>query len=130
MPNFFDKIISFFSTVFIFLFGDFDFLLKSMLTLIILDYITGIFKSFIKNKVNSSIGAKGIIKKVVYLVIITISVILDQILNINGGLRTIILTSFIFNEILSILENSSEIGIKIPKVLYESLEKIEKKQKN
>lgn len=119
-----EKFSSFILTIFLFLFGDFDFLLKALLTLMCLDYITGICKSFILNKVNSSIGAKGIIKKVIYLFIITVSVLLDQLLNINGGLRTLIITSFIFNEILSILENSCEMGIKIPNVLYKALEKV------
>ena len=58
------------------------------------------------------------------------SVILDKMLNTNGGLRTLVITSFIFNEILSILENSSEMGIKIPKVIYNSLEKLKQKDEN
>lgn len=45
-------------------------------------------------------------------------------LNINGNLRLLVITSFIFNEMLSILENSSEMGIKVPKFLYQSLEKL------
>lgn len=90
----------------------------------IIDYITGISKSFICNKVNSTIGAKGIVKKVGYLCVITAAVILDQLLKAGGSIRTIVLIAFIFNEILSILENSSEMGIKIPNILYESLEKL------
>lgn len=118
------KLSSAIGTFFVFLFGDFDFLLKTILALMLLDYITGVCKSFIQNKVNSSIGAKGIIKKVAYLCIIALSVLLDQLLNINGGLRTLVIISFIFNEMLSILENGSEMGIKIPKALYKSLEKL------
>ena len=125
-----EKIFSVLGTFFLFLFGDFDFLLKAILTLMLLDYITGVCKSFVKKKVNSSIGAKGIIKKVIYLCIIAVSVILDKMLNTNGGLRTLVITSFIFNEILSILENSNEMGIKIPKVIYNSLEKLKQKDEN
>lgn len=119
-----DTIIKIINNLFIFLLGDFDFLLKSILVLMLLDYITGICKAFIKNKMNSSIGAKGIIKKVGYLCIITISVVLDQILGTNGSLRTLIITSFIFNEMISIIENSSEMGIKIPDTLKNALEKL------
>lgn len=124
------NIINIFKSVFIFLFGDFDFLIKAIIVLMCLDYITGVCKAFVKKKVNSSIGAKGIIKKVVYLCIITVSVLLDHLLNVNGGLRTLILVSFIFNEILSILENSNEIGIKVPTVLYKSIKQLIKKEKN
>ncbi len=130
MKKIMEKIFSVLGTFFLFLFGDFDFLLKAILTLMLLDYITGVCKSFVKKKVNSSIGAKGIIKKVIYLCIIAVSVILDKMLNTNGGLRTLVITSFIFNEILSILENSSEMGIKIPKVIYNSLEKLKQKDEN
>lgn len=123
-----NTIIKIINNLFIFLLGDFDFLLKSILILMLLDYITGICKAFIKNKMNSSIGAKGIIKKVGYLCIITISVVLDQILGTNGSLRTLIITSFIFNEMISIIENSSEIGIKIPDTLKNALEKLNKEK--
>lgn len=123
-----NTIIKTINNLFIFLLGDFDFLLKSILVLMLLDYITGICKAFIKNKMNSSIGAKGIIKKVGYLCIITISVVLDQILGTNGSLRTLIITSFIFNEMISIIENSSEMGIKIPDTLKNALEKLNKEK--
>ncbi len=127
MKSCINKLISLFSSFLLFLFRDFDFLLKSLLTLMFLDYITGVCKSFVQSKANSSIGAKGIIKKVAYLCVISISVILDQMLNTDGGLRTLVITTFIFNEMLSILENSGELGIKIPNGLYKSLEKLDKK---
>lgn len=126
MNNIFKTIIAFLTSIFTFLFGNFDFLLKALIALMIIDYITGLCKSFIQKKVNSSIGGKGIIKKVVYLLIITVSVIIDHLLIGNGNIRTVVITSFIINEILSILENSCEMGIKIPKILYNSLEKISK----
>lgn len=128
MENLIQKIFGFFSAVLLFLFGDFDFLLKSIIVLMFLDYVTGICKSFYQKRINSSIGGQGIIKKVLYLCSITVSVILDKLLSMNGSLRTLVITSFIFNEILSILENSSEMGIKIPKYLYESLKKAEQKE--
>lgn len=130
MKNIVGKVGSILGTLFMFLFGSFDFLLKAILTLMVLDYITGVCKSFVKKEVNSSIGSNGIIKKVVYLCVIALSVLLDQILNMNGSLRNMVIISFIFNEMLSILENSSEIGIKLPNIIYQSLEKINKKDSN
>ena len=90
----------------------------------LIDYITGVSRAFITKKVNSSIGGKGIIKKAIYLCVIAVAVLLDNLLEVNGGLRALIIYSFIFNEMLSILENSSALGIKIPITLYQSLEKI------
>lgn len=126
MKHFFEKIISFLLSFFIFLFGNFDFMLKTLLSLMFIDYITGVSRAFVTKKVNSSIGGKGIIKKAVYLCVIAVAVMLDNLLEVNGGLRSLIIYSFIFNEMLSILENSSAMGIKIPSILYKSLEKINK----
>lgn len=119
-----NKIISFFASLFLFLFGNFDFILKALLALMLVDYITGVSRAFVTKKVNSSIGGKGIIKKAIYLCVIAVAVLLDNLLEVNGGLRALIIYSFIFNEMLSILENSSAMGIKIPITLYQSLEKI------
>ena len=129
MNKIFNSVVSFISTLLAFLFGDFDFLLKTIITLMFIDYITGICKSIVEKKTNSSVGAKGIVKKVGYLCVIAVSVLLDELLNVDGGLRTLVIMTFIFNEMLSILENSGAIGIKIPNVLYKSLEKIKKEDK-
>ncbi len=124
MKQFIHNLISSIASFLLFLFGNFDFILKALLSLMLIDYITGVGRAFITKKVNSSIGGKGIIKKAIYLCVIAVAVLLDNILEVNGGLRTLIIYSFIFNEMLSILENSSAMGIKIPITLYQSLEKI------
>lgn len=123
-----DKIANLLSSIFAFLFGNFDFILKALLTLMLIDYITGVSRAFISKKVNSSIGAKGIIKKVMYLCVVTVTVLLDGLLELNGSLRTLIIYTFIFNEIISILENSSSLGIKIPNYLKNALEKLNQEQ--
>ncbi|MCI9434927.1 MAG: phage holin family protein [Bacilli bacterium] len=124
MKQLIHKLISSIASLFLFLFGNFDFILKALLALMLIDYITGVSRAFITKKVNSSIGGKGIIKKAIYLCVIAVAVLLDNLLEVNGGLRALIIYSFIFNEMLSILENSSALGIKIPITLYQSLEKI------
>ena len=130
MNQIFNKIIYFLMSLLVFLFGSFDFMLKALLTLMFIDYITGVSRAFVTKKVNSSIGGKGIIKKAAYLCVIAVAVLLDNLLEANGGLRSLIIYSFIFNEMLSILENSSEMGVKIPSILYKSLEKISKEQED
>ena len=123
-----DNIANLLSSIFAFLFGNFDFILKALLTLMLIDYITGVSRAFVSKKVNSSIGAKGIIKKVMYLCVVTVTVLLDGLLELNGSLRTLIIYTFIFNEIISILENSSSLGIKIPNYLKNALEKLNQEQ--
>ncbi|MBR1376665.1 MAG: phage holin family protein [Bacilli bacterium] len=125
MKNIIEKIFGLAGAILIFLLGEFDFLLKAILALMFIDYITGVCSSFVNKKINSSIGGQGIVKKVGYLCVIAVSVILDQMLESNGAIRTLVITTFILNEMLSILENSSQMGIKIPKIIYKSLEKID-----
>lgn len=104
-----------------FLFHDIDLEFKYLITVIILDIITGLIKAFIKKEINSSISFKGILKKFSYFIILSISVILGNILGINTILRNIVIYSLILNEMISILENLTATGIKIPKALMESL---------
>ena len=118
MKNNSGNFLSIIMSTLIFLFGDFDFLIKAIIALIFIDYVTGICKAIVTKKINSDTGGKGIVKKVMYLCIISVSVLLDVLLDVNGSLRTIVIYFFIFNEIISIMENCTEIGIKVPNILY------------
>lgn len=109
------------NSIIFFLFGDLDFLIKSLLAVMILDYLTGICKAYIQKSINSKIGIKGILKKFLYLVIVSLSVILGQILGTNLILRNLVIYSIIFNEMISIIENCGQIGIKLPKKLLDSI---------
>ena len=92
----------------------------------VLDYISGIIKSYETNTLSSKVGAKGIIKKFSYFLVIVISFIIDFILcnytlnEINlyyPIVSEIIIAWFVINEIISILENVSEIGVPLPKFI-------------
>ena len=92
----------------------------------VLDYISGIIKSYETNTLSSKVGAKGIIKKFSYFLVIVISFIIDFILcnyTLNEidlyypVVSEIIIAWFVINEIISILENVSEIGVPLPKFI-------------
>lgn len=110
------------SSCFVFLFENIDINLKYLIIVVILDFISGIFKAFVKKKINSSIGVKGVLKKFSYFIVVAISKIIGDILNIGNLLLRIVIYSLVFNEIVSILENCTEMGIKLPKLLISSLE--------
>lgn len=110
------------SSCFVFLFENIDINLKYLIIVVILDFISGIFKAFVKKKINSSIGVKGVLKKFSYFIVVAISKIIGNILNIGNLLLKIVIYSLVFNEIVSILENCTEMGIKLPKLLISSLE--------
>lgn len=110
------------STIISHFIGVYDNLLEAILILMILDFITGIIASYVmpNTKLDSSIGFKGISKKVAILCIISFCHILD---NITGQdmIRDTIILFYISNEGLSILENVANCGVPIPAKLKENL---------
>lgn len=113
-----------FLTTVVYLLGGLDIALKTLLIFIVLDYITGVCKAIQSKKLNSIIGAKGIIKKVGYLIIVAMSVLLDRVVGNTGTIRSIVIYFFVANEGISIMENWSAMGLPLPKKIYEVLEQI------
>lgn len=128
-----DKIISAItasiSTTFIYLFGGFDVALQCLLVAIILDYVSGMIKAYNTKTLSSSIGFKGILKKVGILIIVMLAVLVDRVTLDNGGIRTLVIYYFVANEGLSILENLALSGLPIPKKLKDALKVIKKENK-
>ena len=116
--------ISFSLTSIVYLLGGIDIALKSLLLVMILDYITGVISAIYNKKLNSKVGLKGILKKVFYLLIVALSVILDDIMGDTGAIRTLVIYFFVANDGISILENASEMNIPLPKKLIETLEQL------
>lgn len=107
-----------------FLWGGFDTALITLLITMALDYITGVCKACYNKKINSKIGVKGIIKKVGYLAIVTLSVLVDKIIGDSGAIRSLVIYFFVANEGISILENWGQMGLPLPKKLIEALEQL------
>ena len=103
-----------------FLFGKWDLPLQILLTSIVLDYIAGMLKAFYLGEVSSKKGYKGLIKKVGILFVIAVSNLTDLILGLTI-FRSAICMFFCMNELISVLENLSSIGIPIPSVLKNKL---------
>ena len=95
--------------------------------MIIIDYLTGVLSAIYNKKVNSKISFKGIIKKVSYLFIIALSVIIDNVLGQTGTIRTLVIYFFVANDGISILENVAEMGVPLPQKLVDTLEQLKKK---
>lgn len=127
MKHIVSDIISVILTSVIYLLGGLDIALKSLLIIIVIDYVTGILSAIYNKNLNSKIGYKGIIKKFSYLFIITLSVIIDNVLGQTGTIRTLVIYFFVANDGLSILENVAEMNIPLPKKLIDVLEQLRKK---
>ena len=113
-------------TTIVYYLGGLDMALKTLLILMVLDYITGICKSIINKKVNSVIGLKGIIKKVGYLIIVALSFLLDGMVGDTGAIRNLVVYFFVANEGISILENWGAMGLPLPSKILEVLEQLKK----
>lgn len=101
--------------------GGWDSLLKTILCMSVLDFITGILKSaYNKQLLSSLLCVKGIIKKISIFVVIAVSNFIQNILSSDMPLREIIITFYIVNEAISILENISQFA-PIPEKLKEVL---------
>lgn len=96
--------------------GGFDSLLVTLVILIATDYVTGVIGAIYEKKLSSSIGYKGIIKKVIMLLVVGVAVTLQRILPDALPLREMTILFFIANEGLSVLENAAKV-IPLPQKL-------------
>ena len=129
MDKIFSIIFANIATVFIYIFYEVDAALICLLIAIVLDYISGIIKAYNTKELSSSIGIKGIFKKVGILCIVALSVLVDRITGSTGAIRTLVIYYFVANEGLSIIENLAIAGVPIPQSLKKALKAIKKGNK-
>lgn len=103
-------------------------LLIALIVFVITDYITGVASAIVRKELSSSVGFKGLARKVLIFLIVGIANVLDvYVLGANAVLRTAVILFYMANEGLSIIENAGEIGLPIPKKLKEVLAQLRKK---
>lgn len=106
-----------------------------LLIVVICDYITGMIKAYSTHVLNSRIGFMGIVKKLSYFIVVAVGMVCDYLIssglkqiNANIGdlsiIAIIVIIWLIINELLSILENLSEIGVPLPTFLKKLLERL------
>lgn len=127
MKNFINDIVSVIFTTFVYLIGGFDIAIQSLLIVMVVDYLTGIASAIYNKELSSKTGLKGILKKFSYLLVVVLSVIIDNLTGQSGLIRTLVIYFFVANDGLSIIENMAEMNIKLPQKLIDALEQIEKK---
>lgn len=106
--------------------GSPDGFLFSLLAFVIVDYITGVLRAGVEQKLSSAIGFKGIAKKIMIFIMVGIAHMIDVYLltGTNGLTRTAVIFFYISNEGLSIIENSGAIGLPIPNKLRLALKQL------
>ncbi len=109
-----------------FFMGDLDVMLKILICVMIVDYITGVLSAVYNKKLSSKAGFNGILKKLCILSVICLSNFAGQVVGVEE-LRHIAISFYMANEAISILENACEMGIAFPEKLKEVLKQLENK---
>jgi len=104
-----------------YLYGGFDTLLITLLIFIALDYITGIIKGIYTKSLSSEISFKGLLKKIMILIVVSVSNVLQHLLNGAVPLREIVIMFYVANEGISLLENAAVLLPNMPDKLKEVL---------
>ena len=106
-----------------------------LIVVMLIDYGTGMAKAYVSHTLNSRIGVTGIIKKIGYIIAVTVGIVADYLISsalVNCGINVtinccigmIVTVWFIINELISILENLSEIGTPLPKFLISIVKRL------
>ena len=75
---------------------------------VLVDYLTGLAKAFVKKEVSSEVGFNGIFKKILIFIVIGVAVEIQHVIGDGVPLRDIVIMFYIANEGISFIENVSE----------------------
>lgn len=129
MEKLFNSAVAVVATFLTYLFGGWDAAIGILIVFMILDYVTGVVVAYKNKTLNSEIGFNGLIKKCMILIILIVAVMLDRLLNTGTWVfRTLVCYFYIANEGVSLLENVSNLGVKIPGKLKDALEQLNEKE--
>ena len=95
--------------------GGMDGLLTALIVFMAIDYVTGLMCAVADKKLSSSIGFKGIFKKVLIFLLVGVAHIVDMnVIGTGEALRTATICFYLSNEGVSLLENAGRLGLPIP----------------
>ena len=111
--------------------------LKILLLLMVIDLIVGFTVSAVwhkssktkSGKVSSKVMFKGIVKKILTLVLVVVAYQIDILLGYDV-IRHVVIIAFIVQEIISIIENIAITGIKAPDIITKALDILERSVKD
>ena len=129
-----NAIIAITTTPFTILFGSLTLSMKILFIMMVIDYATGLMTGYFNKSLktesgglNSKVGFKGLAKKMAIIIYVIISHQMDCLLNIEYC-QNLTCLFFISNEILSIAENTSLLGVELPTPIQKCLDVLNKKE--
>lgn len=110
--------------------GGCDGLILALLLFVVTDYITGVMCAAVDKKLSSSVGFKGIFRKVLIFMLVGIANIIDfQVIKQGSVIRTAVIFFYLSNEGLSLIENAAHLGLPVPEKLKNVLEQLHDKNR-
>ena len=106
-----------------YVFGGLDMLLTALLICIAIDYATGVLAAMYEKRLNSETGFRGILKKVVILLIVAVAYTVGHAVGADS-VRDLVIGFYIANEGISILENAGRMHVPVAKQLAVVLEQL------
>lgn len=105
--------------------GGVDGFLYALIAFVVIDYITGVMCAIADKSLSSSIGFKGICRKVLIFALVGVGHILDtQVVGNGSVMRTAVIFFYISNEGVSLIENAVHLGLPVPQKLKDVLEQL------
>ena len=116
-------------------FGGFDPVFRVLLACMVVDYISGVIVAVMGKSsktasggLDSKIGARGIAKKGLMLLVVLVAALLDSALGTEQQIfRSAVIWFYVANEALSILENMALANVPFPQRLLNALEQIKRR---
>lgn len=109
--------------------GGWDVLLKTIVFLAVVDYITGCIKGIYTKQLSSEIGFKGLLKKIVMFIVIAVAYVIQGLVGGKIPLREVVIMFYIANEGLSLLENAA-VFVPVPETLKAVLLQLREKEES
>ena len=102
--------------------GGLDGFLYALIAFVVIDYITGVMCAVVDKKLSSEVGFRGIFKKILIFCMVAMGHLIDtQLLGIAGdggsAIRTAVIFFYLANEGISLLENTTRLGLPVPEKL-------------
>ena len=105
--------------------GGCDGLLLALVAVVVIDYVTVIMCAVVDKKLSSTVGFKGIFKKLLIFALVGVGHILDtHIIGTASMLRTAVIFFYLSTEGNSLLENANHLDLSTPKKLKSILEQL------
>lgn len=107
--------------------GGLDGFLYALIAFVVIDYITGVMCAISDKKLSSEVGFRGICKKILIFCMVAVGHIVDsQIIGGGSAVRTACICFYLANEGISLLENTTRLGLPVPDKLKDILAQLHK----